>query len=104
MRKIERRDRLAQILCTEHDELLGVLTDTALITRTADTPYPGTSGDVTAACQLCAGESGIVWSVDVRKLRRLMAAADERRPQPVDIRKVAPDSLLELLHEQGLTS
>jgi hypothetical protein len=44
MRKIERRDRLAQIFCTEHSELLGVLTDTALITRTANTPYPGTSG------------------------------------------------------------
>ncbi len=104
MRKIERRDRLAEIFCMEHNKRLGVLTDTALITRTAVTPYPGTSGDVISACQACARESGIVWSVNVRKLRRLMATADERRPQPVDVREVAPDTLLELLREQGLTS
>ncbi len=66
-------------------------------------PYPGTSGDVTSACQTCARESRIVWSVNVRKLRRLMATADERRPQPVDVREVAPDTLLKLLREQGLS-
>ncbi len=46
----------------------------------------------------------IVWSVNARKLRLLMATADERRPRVVDVRDVAPDTLLEFLREQGLTS
>ncbi len=104
MNKIPRRKRLAQIFCVEHHELLGVLTDTALITRTDDKPYPSTSGRVAAACRQCARERQVVWFVDVRKLRRLMSEPDTRRPRHVDVQEVAPDLLLLVLREHGLTS
>ncbi len=104
MKDVAGRHRRALILCMEHDMLLGVLTDTALVTRHADKPYPDTSGSVMAPCPLCARERRVVWSVDVRKLRRLMRTPDRRRPRPVDVREVAPDVLLTVLREHGLTS
>lgn len=109
MAAVEGKYRRAEVKCVPHDRIVGVLTDTRLITRNADVAYPHESEDVMAACPVCTASGGPAWWIDVKRLREikiaLNAEADRMRKAggkpreipDVDVRQVCPDWLLQEL-------
>lgn len=88
---IPRKKRLADIWCLEHRRnrppLLAVVLIDALVTTSEDVPFPGASHPVEARCPECSLRLR-PWHIDVRKVRELLAASDER-PYFIDVRRVA---------------
>lgn len=116
MDSVEPRKRRAKIFCFQHNHLVGVLTDSRLITRAYDVPYPDESNPVLAPCPDCTRDRNLIWIIDVKLVRRAKKSGDAeaaaarqaweaaggvgRKPPAapvIDVLKVAPEWFLKEL-------